>query len=144
MCIRDRLRARHAGAAVIMRVQGDDRALPIFQVLAEVFDLVGITVGRAASVSYTHLDVYKRQGLGIDGAVASIEAVLAVAMQESTIGRDIALVYACLLYTSKPRVGSIDDDRILGVCKGDIDLIQRSPGDECRHVVNKRRIPHHG
>ena len=33
-------------------------------------------------------------GLGIDGAVASIEAVLAVAMQESTIGRDIALVYA--------------------------------------------------
>ena len=31
-----------------MRVQGDDRALPIFQVLAEVFDLVGITVGRAA------------------------------------------------------------------------------------------------
>ena len=29
-------------------------------------------------------------GLGIDGAVASIEAVLAVAMQESTIGRDIA------------------------------------------------------
>lgn len=33
-------------------------------------------------------------GLGIQGSVASIEAVLAVAMQNDTIGRDIALVYA--------------------------------------------------
>ena len=33
-------------------------------------------------------------GLGIQGSVASIEAVLAVAMQNDTIGRDIAFVYA--------------------------------------------------
>lgn len=33
-------------------------------------------------------------GLGIQGSVASIEAVLAVAMQNDMIGRDIALAYA--------------------------------------------------
>ena len=38
--------------------------------------------------------VWFAAGLGIDGAVASIEAVLAVAMQNEVVGRDIALVYA--------------------------------------------------
>lgn len=38
--------------------------------------------------------VWFSAGLGIQGSVASIEAVLAVAMQNDIVGRDIALVYA--------------------------------------------------
>ena len=38
---------RHRRAAVIMRVDADNRRLAVMQVFAEVFNLVGVGVGRA-------------------------------------------------------------------------------------------------
>lgn len=46
--------------------------------------------------SLEYFSVWFAKGLHIDGAVASIEAVLAVAMQDATIGRDIALAYVII------------------------------------------------
>ena len=46
--------------------------------------------------SLEYFSVWFAKGLHIDGAVASIEAVLAVAMQDATIGRDIALAYVLI------------------------------------------------
>ena len=51
----------------------------------------GVIVG-----SLEYFSVWFAKGLHIDGAVASIEAVLAVAMQSDAIGRDIALAYVLI------------------------------------------------
>ena len=41
------LRAGHAGAPVVVRVQADDRILAVFQVFDKVLDLIGVAVGGA-------------------------------------------------------------------------------------------------
>ena len=67
----------------------DLRALPIF------------TIDSAETVSYTHLDVYKRQVLSIPRKIKSKE-VVRMGFQSNFLFQNISNVFsACLLYTSR-------------------------------------------
>ena len=56
---------------------------------------------RRIPVSYTHLDVYKRQGLGRLGDLGLVEREGADGGMRADVGALVALDALCLLYTSR-------------------------------------------
>ena len=112
-CQQAHLGVRHAAAAVVVGMQGDDDVVAVFQVLAHVLNLAGVYVGHGMLDRHRKVDdrLFIRRGLPhVEHRVADLQGVLRLRAGEALRAVFKAVIAAALLGQFFQKLRSLHGD----------------------------------